>query len=303
VKALNNSSVELISFVTNCQLGDAFLTRFLADLRSPALRELQVSALGLSAECTPAIVEYLSSPRSGPLEILKCNGNYLGLRSVWSIVEAIKKSNFSLMKLEVYSSHLQDAPFKGTDDGEVSGVVSWDGVEKDLKRILLRNELLKRRTHENAATILPYARTLLMKSGRDSSSTPEKAFGSKATRKTADTTDTPVFRALPPELIYHILGFLAPALSSSQLTRIYNYAADSSTLPKSRWRQHACVPDPSSFSLSAVKRKGCGEGRCLGQGNSLVCSRIEDGNNYRVKVGCTHFELDPAGRNRMALEN
>ena len=108
------------------------------------------------------------------------------------------------------------------------------------------------------------------------------------------------FHSLPMELRLQILAALAPSLSGAQRVRIYEYAADSSTLPPllqplQRGMGHGCVADPSqplgaSVGFALHNPGGCAEGKCMGTGNSLVCRREAEHAKFLAAVGCRPYE-------------
>lgn len=301
--------MELLSVVTNQQLSDRFLSLFLSALDSPTLRELQISALGLTPASAPTLITFLTSPRSRALETLKCNGNSLGLRTIRALVRAVKRRNFSLTKLEVYSNHLTPVASSSSatdvDDEEHEPIdgrrrkAAWDECESELKKVLLRNDLLRKRVQDEALALLRYARTLLFCSSLHVHPDPISEWtylsDTLPTQNTL-THDVFPFRALPLEIQHYILSFLAPALSSSQLIRLFKFSASPSTLrpvlPKLT-KGAGCIPDPSCLPFGLPKpAQTCSGGRCMGMGGSVRCHRNEERERWLQDVGCLRFELE-----------
>ncbi|KLO09841.1 RNI-like protein [Schizopora paradoxa] len=348
IKAINISHLEVLSVVNNQQLSDAFLAQFLSILDSPYLRELQISALGLTSASRKPIVEFLSSPRSRALETLRCNGNTLKLRDVSSIVHAIEKRNTSLTKLEVYANSLTKPPSEEEDQDEEDSDASCDSCdfteiqknwETRLKQALVVNEILKKRTQDEALALLCYSRILLLNSSARahrgvadwmSSESPRSGASQKfpisspelcqalsrcslgAAEGRTDVFQSLIsFRLLPIELQHHILSFLAPLLSPSQLLHIFNYATSSSTLPPLLPKLHpslrssnntfilggsggGCIPDPAAMSFDVPETSSstmCSRGRCMGMGGSLSCRRNEERLRWLREVDCVRYEF------------
>lgn len=219
--------------------------------------------MDLTHQSTPYIIAYISSPRCR-LHTLKCNGNSLGLRSVSTIIRAIERDNFGLLKVEMYANHLVDGQHAGDfssnattgedDEEESVSPGTWKECENLLKRLLLRNEHLNRVTEKEALRLLRYARVLLIQSKIDNAhaaprlasnsfcntypSIPdaESSYQDLTAQDPVQFYDTPShsvfpFKKLPTELKLYILSFLAPTLSSAQRIRIYSYASSTATLP------------------------------------------------------------------------
>ncbi|KAI5123236.1 hypothetical protein M0805_001325 [Coniferiporia weirii] len=268
--AINSSRLEVLSLVTNQRLFNTFFSIFVSHLDPPALRELHVSSLGLTQAAAPVLVSYLTSPRSRTLETLKCNGNSLGRHAVRAVVAALRKSNFTLQKLEVYANLLEflnlgdgdadtDADNVGASD---SSLVPWETVEQDLKNLLLRNEMLRQRTHEEALLLLSYSRMLLLDPPRRSHDPSQETSDPRTSSKSTFSASAFPFRALPTELQHHVLSFLAPTLSTAQRVRVFSFASSPATLRPLLPRlgsganadvsgavgAHAgCIPDPASL--------------------------------------------------------
>lgn len=239
--AVNSSSLESLSLANNNSLSDTFLEAFLPGLTSPHLRELYISALGLSPISTPYITAYLAAPtRCSNLRTFKCNANTLGARGVNSIIQAIESHNYMLLTVELYSNQLSpsDLASLSETDNDERDPNTWRSSDRYLKRVLERNKYLKRETEEGALRLLRYARPVLLhyspEAGSISTSDipPCSSSPSEAPRPSSKTPTPSKSTALPTEIQHHILSFFAPSLSSAQRIRIYRYASDPTTLPQ-----------------------------------------------------------------------
>ncbi|KAJ7729227.1 hypothetical protein DFH07DRAFT_1066225 [Mycena maculata] len=319
--ALNTSHLELLSLTTNRSLSDDFVEVFLPFLDSPHLREVHLSAIGLTSRAAPHLIAYLSSPRCR-LHTLKCNGNTLGFRAVKSIVRAIERHNFSLLTVELYSNHLagpvsSDNTSEDDDDDEAGGPASidaWKASDTQIRRVLLRNAHLKRETEREALQLLRYARPLLLSSAGASARCAD--FSCSAPPSSVVLAHSPVsgggfpFRALPTELQLHIMSFLAPTLSPAQRIRIYTYASSHATLPRAGLflpgrgggggGGSLCVLDPASMSFGAVLG-GCAGGKCAGALNSVVCHKEQQRAEWLTAVGCSAYDPHRDGEGDPAL--
>lgn len=281
--AINSSQLELLSLNTNRYLSDAFLADFLSALDAPHLRELQISAIGLTSLSGTTVANYLSSPRCH-LHLLKCNGNSLGLRAIRSIVRAIGRNNYRLRSIELYANQLQDDRTESPSGSDASGgegedqrtdrthpLRSWKDCEPVLRNLLFRNTHLKREVSKQSITLLRYARPLLLQSKLRRATTegdvPLQTHSPPSfTSRQEDSDCVPPFpfRCLPLELQHYTLSFFAPSLSSSQRIRIFNYASSADTLPQllpplstlTRSVRFGpaggigCIPDPSSIEYA-----------------------------------------------------
>lgn len=111
--ALNQSNLRKIDLTGNTQLGDTFLTLFLANLRAPHLRELALSVLGLTPAAQQPLLAFLAAagPGARPLKVLCLNGNALNRGFVDGLLATLAAAhNFSLVHVEVYSNRLNDLP-------------------------------------------------------------------------------------------------------------------------------------------------------------------------------------------------
>ena len=288
---------------SNEQLSDPFLALFLPKLDLPTLRELRLSSTGLSSRSAPVIISYLISPRSSALERLTCNWNSLGLRSIRSIVSALRRSNFTLLKLEVNANQLKSNSFRNTnateeeeEEEEEKPYKVATKLEDELKKVLLRNEMLRSKVHKDALFLLPRARLLLLSSARhlqalELSNEPNENPFAYYDR---NSSIFPFF-ALPAEIQHEILMYFSPTLSSAQCFRIFKFASSPSTLiPRSPILRSGkgCIPDPSCvpFRFQEGGPDPCKNGQCMGLSGSIRCHMIEEQMLWLKEIGCTHFE-------------
>jgi hypothetical protein len=218
VLAVNRSNLHKLSLTCNKSLADAITTTFLPNLSCPNLTELHLSVCSLGPSATPALLSYLTSPRSYRLFNLKLSGNPLGLPSVTPIVQELERGNWSLGWVEMHACCFNGAG--QLDQG-------WAKCEEQLRyNVLQRNQYLGRKSAAEAILLLPHARPALVAYGRQ---------GTGARPR------------LPPELVIFILSFLAPTLSSAQHIRVCTFAASPSTLPRLGLTLPSPLPDlPSS---------------------------------------------------------
>ncbi|OCB84047.1 RNI-like protein [Sanghuangporus baumii] len=286
--AINSSRLELLSIASNQHLSDTFFVPFLSYLDSSSLRELQITAIGLTRRSSPTLSEFFASSRSHAIETLKCNANALGARAMRNLVAQLRTTNFTLQKLEVYANAAprgsgEENGEEGAEEAQEESVeearAKWTACEKDLKSMLVRNELLRSRVHEEALALLTYARSLLFCSTKrqaqpvkgetahiplpNSSSQQDPSDAQQCAPSSSQNliTNTFPFRSLPIELQQCILALLAPSLSASQRVRIFAFAADPSTLqpllPSLRpsWLSGTggmgCIPDPASLPFGS----------------------------------------------------
>lgn len=302
---VNHSRLEFLSLTGNYKLGDAVVETFFRHLRAPYLRELHINAMGLTARCAPGLAEWISSGHTGgacSLHTLKCSGNNLGIKGVWEVIHAIEKGNWSLMNVEVYANQLAGTEIPNDNSpiqqsGHLSSSeteVSWKDAERALHRVLhRRNAYWKRQVEMEALNLLKYSRTVFLRSKASLSFADQHSMNNLA-------SESFPFHNLPMELRLHILAVLAPSLSCAQRTRIYDYAADPSTLPPllprlQRDIGHGCIADPSralgaSVGFTLHNSGGCAEGKCMGTGNSLVCRRDAERTRFLEAVGCCAYE-------------
>ncbi|TDL28771.1 RNI-like protein [Rickenella mellea] len=303
VSAVNASHLADLSLATNNSLSDAFVSSFLTHLNTPHLRSLDLSATRITALTTESLVNFLVSARGTYIETLNLSMNDLDFRSVCLIVNTIQRHNFSLLRMEIYANGIAEEGKPG-EDREASGTSgNIARTIHDLKRVLLRNDLLTKKTRDSAVALLPYARALLIQTRRCRTPPPGStdepidqpvALPSLPSSKPLQPKSHTVFPfcLLPMELQHYTLKFIAPFLSSAQFTRIFNYACEPSTLPPllPRLRGPGCIPDPSSLPFGMPRSGGCGGGQCMGPGNSVLCHRIKERDRWLAEVGCDRFE-------------
>lgn len=322
--ALNRSHLEILSLTTNRLLADSFAETFLPSLNTPHLREVHLSAIGISSATLPHILDYLSSSERCRLHTFKCNGNLLGSRAVRTIIRTIEQRNYRLSTVELYSNQLADEgePSNASDvslpgtESDDDGPSNWKDSDRILRRILARNSYLKRQTEQQALELLKYARTFLLHTtlGQEtgtSSKTPRCCdtcscipSNDEVQHRDIQMGSNSPFLKLPIELQLYLLSFLAPGLSSAQRVRIYRYASSPFTLPpllpclpsSSSWAQSICLPDPSSLGYTSGKVWGvdgggsCAAGKCMGSTNSVLCHRDQERSSWLISLGCDAYD-------------
>ncbi|KAF9010121.1 hypothetical protein BDQ17DRAFT_1347580 [Cyathus striatus] len=300
--ALNTSRLTLLSLTTNRALGDEFAEHFLSKLDAPHLRELHLSATGLTAASARHIAEFLASPRCR-LRVFRCNGNSLGIKALCNHLSESDSDSAS-------SSELGDSGDESIPSQPSSGSAprGWVVCERMLKRLLFRNMTLKKVVEEEALQLLRYARAILLHSGPSSTLTQSRI----ETRRSPPPMLS--FNALPHELQLYIFSFLAPTLSPAQLVRVYQFASSPHTLPPLLPRLLSsltsgvhgssllCYPDPSLLgfgggkvwplgaSSASTAGERCGDGQCMGSDKTIVCQRDKDRVQWLETVGCTAYE-------------
>ncbi|EPQ52269.1 RNI-like protein, partial [Gloeophyllum trabeum ATCC 11539] len=220
-EALNSSSLEMLSLATNTFLSDPFISRFLPALHARHLRELHLTLLNITNRSMDPLIHYLISPHCR-LRTLRLNGNSLGAHAVGQIIRAVTVSNYNLTRLEMlgnFSPVPGPGPDGVLDEREFNALAQWPAREKELKRVMERNDYLARMREKEALSLLVLARRVLLRSRRSDAESlvPQQ-----------DATSMP---RLPTELKLHIMSLAAPRLSNAQCLRIFAYAADPETLP------------------------------------------------------------------------
>ncbi|TFK90198.1 RNI-like protein [Polyporus arcularius HHB13444] len=272
--AINSSQLEILSLTTNPGLTDIFVAHFFPLLDAPNFHEIHLSVAGLTHQSAPYIVEYISSPRC-QLHTLKANGNQLRIRAVRSIIRAARRTNYTLLRLELFATGLNDPQDQSDvsssdDEGETKGSMrSWTDSEAELKRILTRNATLKHLVEKDALALLRYSRALLLRPKHRESESSHPVFspcsescacaasatslissiGQPVTLPATSSNSQSLWAKLPVELQLHILSFLGPILSRAQRIRIFTYASSPSTLPTllpCLSSGGGCIPDPAS---------------------------------------------------------
>jgi len=239
--AVNSSQLKILVFSTHAFLSDSFISHFFPELDSRHLDELHLSMLGITSESLLHITSYLSSPRSRPLTTLKLNGNQLGCRSVQTIIRTVERHNFTLLRLEMYANGSSNRGTSSPSDDEPT----WDSLQIQLDNILLRNRHLKDGTGRQALALLLCARSVLLRSPKNPTSTnacsePVLSQSRSSHEDQCRQLDLPShspqettfpFTSLPTELQLHVLSFIAPTLSAGQRLRVFRYCSNPSTLP------------------------------------------------------------------------
>ncbi|KAK0203633.1 RNI-like protein, partial [Desarmillaria ectypa] len=272
--SINSSHLEMLSLATNIALSDDFVGAFFSSLRSTYLKELHVSATGITRRSAPHIISYISSPERCHLRIFKCNGNALGHSAVKRIISAIEKSNFVLSSVEIYSNHMAT---QSDDDDTSSDDTDWKELESKLRLVLSRNMHLKCVAEKEALGLLRYSRTLLL---------PKKSSA---------------LCMLPTELQLHILSFLAPSLSPAQRINVCTYASTLTTLPPLLPKLNGgelkmCLPDPFRLGFAEGGKKvwevrgttgGCASGKCH---DAVLCHKDQQRVKWLDAVGCSAYD-------------
>ncbi|KIL64097.1 hypothetical protein M378DRAFT_186832 [Amanita muscaria Koide BX008] len=290
--AVNASHLEVLSLTSNHQRSDAFIEGFLQTLMSNHLRELHIGTMNLTPRSLPTIVDYLSSKRC-KLSVLQCNGNFLGLRGIKSIIRAVEQHNYSLTSLGLSSDLKRDE-----DDEDLHGRSTMD-VRNDcklaIKQILARNEQLGRETQRQALKLLLCARTVLLHTQANASTEKRTSIcapsGGRLDDATmSDNTSSFPFLQLPLEIQFHILSFLSPVLSVRQCAEIYRYAATPATLPSLLPRLVGSTTDRRGTSQDVAMLY---RGRCGGQQQQQQqhdSSRAREKYQWLAKVNCMVYE-------------
>ncbi|KAG8908149.1 hypothetical protein FRC01_007492, partial [Tulasnella sp. 417] len=277
--ALSNSVLEVLSLNNNPQLSDTFLFRFLPNLSAPRLRELHLSAVGLTPISTPYIINFLAN--NGPehvtpvagyqlslgqkftkiasrrLSDLRLNGNALTLPCAQAIVHVLKTSNFSIRHFEMFAnnfpvgfpaSHPDSNPSTppALESGDISEM-AWPELKAHMSAIFTRNHILTSMASTSALQLLGPSRTLLLPPSHHDTESP--------------------WRSLPTEIQLQILSTLGLGLSPQQLIRVWSYATDRATLPDLQ------QPLPSLFDRTATHK-----------------TREQLRDDWLSAVGCDRFE-------------
>ncbi|KAF8633165.1 hypothetical protein AX17_004666 [Amanita inopinata Kibby_2008] len=317
--AINSSQLETLSLTSNHRMSDAFIEEFLPLLTSAYLRELHLSAMNITARSVPHLKAYVSSKRC-KLCVLKCNGNSLGYRAMRSLIQAVEQYNYTLTILELHSNHLMDIHSSNDNmsDEELRSVNAtdvWKECSILIKKIVTRNEHLKRETERQALQLLRYARAVLLHLGSDTAildcalepgrrnrSPSDTNRFTNALVKQADLPSLP-FRNLPVEVQQHILSFLTPILSPAQRINIYRYAATPKTLPPLLPRLSGSTKQSHSVFVADPSRRGSARswntretnsgvlaGRPISSQLDVSHTKEKERNQCLVAIGCTEYE-------------
>lgn len=269
-RAINSSQLELLSLTTNRSLSDPFAEALFPNLRCPSLREVHLSVVGFTRHAAKHIARFVSS-RHCHLHTLKLNGNFLGLRGVRRIICAVEKHNFSLTTLEVYSNYMADDDASGSEDSDTDiGTLglnfNWKDGETLLRRLLIRNAVLKKDTARQAFQLLKYSRIMLPSSPlRDTQS--------------ATVPSSSLFHSLPVELQQATLSLLSPTLSPAQRIRIFHYAASVNTL---------CPNNAQGQNLYM----NCSSPASCRVGHIAACAVVQGGQRWLDSMGCSFYDPD-----------
>ncbi|KAG9101691.1 hypothetical protein FS749_004500 [Ceratobasidium sp. UAMH 11750] len=211
--ALNHSKVRTLVLTNNELLSDNFLIRFLGELHTPYLRDLQLSRLGLTESSIPALSRFLESSACYGLRSLHLNANMLSYIGLHKLVNNSLTKNTTLCEMEIYANSVIGPGGGAGDDTAIR-----DTTLQVLAPRLARNLVYLRRVEREARALLVIARTVL--------------FGEEGCVQ-LNSSDLPTFpwRKLAPELQLYILRFMYTDLSDAQHTRVCNYASNRSTLP------------------------------------------------------------------------
>ncbi|GLB42188.1 hypothetical protein LshimejAT787_1102030 [Lyophyllum shimeji] len=287
VQAINTSRLKTLNLASNDNLGDAFVEAFFPALRCTTLRNLNVTATRLTGRSVDFITAYLSSNQFCHLRIFSCNANQLGTPGVKSIINAIRRYNYRLTEVNIYSNY-------GEVENLEEAVEQFKEALLFLRQTVNRNNYFTRETEEQALRLLRYSRPVLLSSSEVQSS--RRLIPCIPSCSIYPANEASIFEAgrpqslspnvkLPIEIKQHILSFLAPTLSAAQRIRIYHYASLPSTLPEllpslpsftiPRTRASLCVPDPSSLGFGNSSKvwstEGiCAGGICMGAHNSVM---------------------------------
>ncbi|EGO03849.1 hypothetical protein SERLA73DRAFT_175528 [Serpula lacrymans var. lacrymans S7.3] len=133
--ALNTSRLCTLHLIHNGELSDDFVSLFLPQLTTPYLRQLNMSAIGMTRMSVPVIIKYVSSAVCR-LEGLQCNANSLTLPGARDIVSAIEEHNYSLWKVTLDDLHID------TDHDGEERMQAWQGT---LDSVCRRNSQMKKK--------------------------------------------------------------------------------------------------------------------------------------------------------------
>ncbi|KNZ80094.1 hypothetical protein J132_07382 [Termitomyces sp. J132] len=293
VRSINSSQLETLNLASNNSLSDTFVSSFFPSLNSRLLRDLNLTATGLTKASVPFIADYLSSDRCY-LSAFSGNLNLLGIIGLQTIYNALHSSaNHRLTTLSIFANHTGI----NTEIDETTRFKTQE-IQSLLKRLVIRNKCLNEKTQVEALELLRYSRPLLL----------------HQTNPPSTSSSSSPFLKLPTEIIQHILSLFAPNLSEVQRIRVFQYASSASTLPQllpclpssgSSGTDHTfCVPDPSNIGFGDTGNiwkiggggvgvgGGCASGKCLGASNSLVCHREQDRAAWLYAVGCDAYETN-----------
>lgn len=321
--ALNRSNLHTLSLTSNVDLAESLINIFLPNLSSLNLIELHLSACSLGPEAIPPLLSYLSSPRSARLFTLKLNGNNFGREGVETILNSLQHHNWGLVWLEMRACGVGSHVWK-----------DLEGILRD--NILTRNRHLANKVAWEALDLLSYARPalLLPRGHRDGSEDPagksmsiysefndipvetqttgeegEKPRNYRSMKGQESSAIVSPRRRFPLELDMHILSYLAPSLSLTQLSRVCAFAEDRTTLPS--LTNELSLPTLSSLSSTLslsvpgddLQSRGGLHPYIDVSGTSALVALVREGGNFETPtrksiqrkswlkmVGCDRYE-------------
>ncbi|KAF8907057.1 hypothetical protein CPB84DRAFT_1769387, partial [Gymnopilus junonius] len=197
----------------------------------PGLRRLLLAFTGMDNTDAIALAGFIGSGiENCKLEELNASANNMGYKGLQTIVNAVRHC-WTLEKVEMFSNGLPGDTVaaeeiqKDTEDVRkldennttsnfesanmtLGSGTGYSVLDRKLKYFLNRNIILRRQVASQAFDLLKYSRLMLPNNIRLSS-----------------------FSLLPMEIQLSILTHLAPLLSSKQRIRVFEYAADKTSLP------------------------------------------------------------------------
>ncbi|KAJ3554524.1 hypothetical protein NM688_g3061 [Phlebia brevispora] len=240
--AINRSKVsKLILSSLNCSPTADAVLQLLERLDNPFLHELTLSYNGLTSAAVPTVTSFITSPRCH-LRILRLSANKMGNQGIQFILSAMEH-NYSLSTIDLYGNI--------GDEGDNPATDRPAGRDEARKRILQRNDHLRKMVEREALQLLRYSRILLLEHIPSGFEEPKTGI-------------TPL---IPAELRLYILSFFAPTLTDAQRVRIFNFASSWSTLPRmlSLLSPPSCLRDPATLPFGHhVLGAECSNGRCMG---------------------------------------
>ncbi|PPQ69003.1 hypothetical protein CVT26_001937 [Gymnopilus dilepis] len=216
----------------------------------PKLRELYLSVTGVDGVDADALAKFIRSGKERcSLRQLNASANYMGYMGVRAVVDAVRYC-WTLEKVDLFSNDSSDdnvsadeiqkdaedaelllkhplAPIIGSVPLPSASGTGHLALNRKLTYFLHRNILLRRRVTTEALDLLRYSRLMLLK-------TVPQPGTSLSSEQEAIPPHTLPFFLLPTEIQLSILAHLAPHLSRKQRIRVFEYAADRTTLPSVR---------------------------------------------------------------------
>jgi hypothetical protein len=138
-------------------------------MRSPYLRELQLSDVGFTPDSRKHVAAFVKTCR---IHTLKLNANTLGPRGVTKIVDALQ-SSYSLTHLELLANNLAQPPVESSSSSSSeeeqiamraarTSTLNMGAMDLRIKALTTRNKQAQRALHNDALRLLHYARPILM---------------------------------------------------------------------------------------------------------------------------------------------